>query len=229
MVDALFIELEGVLAETLSLRRRALQSTLAADGLPFSDDLFAEQCWGLATREAVRAALGAAGAERDDVVIDLMTARADRAFTAGLALGFALAPGARELLVAAHGLTRLALVTRASRHSAEPMLALASLEDAFECIVTADDTLDGKPAAAPYRRAIERLARRRAVDPSRVIALEDALPGIRGARAGGVRPVAVGAAPHVAVEADACVTSLVGQTPARLGELAAIDRGARAS
>ena len=55
--------------------------------------------------------------------------------------------------------------------------------------------------------------RQRPLSPKAVIALEDGTAGIRAARAAGVRCIAVGPIPaHIAIEADAYVTSLAGQT-----------------
>ncbi|MDQ6827690.1 MAG: HAD family hydrolase, partial [Gemmatimonadota bacterium] len=189
-----------------------------------SDATFQDRCFGRSTPDAVRAALDAAGVTRDDVGIELLTARAEREFASGLASGAALMPGATDLIAAAQGRVRLALVTRAARHAVDPLLALAGIDGAFECVVTSDDTLDAKPNPAPYRRAIERLSRRRAVVLSRALALEDGLAGIRSARAAGVRCIAVATAPFVALEADACVDSLAGQTIDSLRDLLDVTR-----
>ncbi len=219
MVDALLIEFEGVLADTAAPRRRALGTTFAAEGVPLSDATFRDRCLGRATRDAVCAALESAGAKRDDVGIDLMTAHAEREFGKELANGVALMPGAAELIADSQGRVRLALVTRSARGAVDPLLALAGIDGAFECLVTSDDTLEGKPHPAPYRRAIERLSRRRAIAVARAVALEDGSAGIRSARAAGLRCIAVGAAPFVALEADACVDSLVGTRVDSLGDL----------
>jgi len=89
------------------------------------------------------------------------------------------------------------------------VLGLSGLHDAFEVIVCADDVLDNKPAPESYARALARLQSRRPLARDRVLALEDALPGILAARAAGVRCLAVGDVPaHQAVEADGLVPSL---------------------
>jgi beta-phosphoglucomutase-like phosphatase (HAD superfamily) len=85
--------------------------------------------------------------------------------------------------------------------------------------------LDAKPASEGYLQALERLGRQREVNPAAVLALEDGIFGVRAARGAGIRCVAVGPlAPHVAMEANAYVTTLEGQTLKLLDELSAPGR-----
>ena len=106
---------------------------------------------------------------------------------------------------------RLALVTRASRRVVNFVLTLAGLADAFTCVVTDDDKVEGKPSPASYALAIERLSHTAPVPLPGTLAFEDARPGIRAARAAGVRAIAVGPLPpHHAMEADAYYPTLAG-------------------
>jgi HAD superfamily hydrolase (TIGR01509 family) len=216
MADAVLCELEGVVAETSALRRRALERSFADEGLMLPPAAFADAD-ALPAEDAVRAALRAAGDARDDTEVALLALRAERRFAELAGTGLALAPGAREFLDRARGTARLALVTRAHRRDVDLVLGLAGLEALFECIVAAEDTAAPKPSPAAYRTALDRLARRRPIERERVLALEDGLAGIRAARAAGVRCIAVGALPaHVAAEADAAVASIAGHTPSTL-------------
>jgi beta-phosphoglucomutase len=223
MFDAVLFELEGVVADTHGARREALLRSLADDGVTLSDEEYAAECAGKPVREAVRAAVLARGAGADETAVDLAALRAERYFSARLGKGLSLAPGARQLIEALAGRARLAVVTRASRRETDLVLALADLQLAFECAVTADDVGAPKPAPEPYERALARLARRRPVPPTRALALEDAESGVRAARSAGVRCVAVGELTTCdAVAADAYLPSLAGQTPASLVRLVAV-------
>ncbi|MBX6330351.1 MAG: HAD family phosphatase [Gemmatimonadaceae bacterium] len=216
MTDVVLCELEGVVAETKALRRRALERSFADEGLTLPPAALADAD-GLPAEEAVRAALRAAELARDDTDVALLALRAERHFAELAGTGIALAPGAREFLDRARETARLALVTRAHRRDVDLVLGLAGLEALFECIVAAEDTASPKPSPAAYRTALDRLARRRPLRRERVLALEDGLAGIRAARAAGVRCIAVGTLPaHVAAEADAAVASIAGHTPSTL-------------
>jgi sugar-phosphatase len=189
MVDAALLELEGVLFDTRDARMESLNHALGAHGLTSlpSNDL---------------------------VLRDLVVLSAERAFSARLATsGVELREGAREFVDAAASQARLAVVTRASRDDATTMLRLAGLADRFAMLVCADDVIDAKPSPEGYRTAIERLSRRRPTALRSTIALEASVAGIRAARAAGIRSIAVGAIEaHEAIEADAFVESLVGQS-----------------
>jgi beta-phosphoglucomutase-like phosphatase (HAD superfamily) len=221
MVDAVLCELEDVLVETAVLRRRALQRSLAEDGLTLTDAQFDEHCAGLPLDASARAALDTIRAPHDETTVDLLALRAEREFTSLAAQGIALTPGAREFVERSQGVVSLALVTRARRREVQLLLSLANLDSAFECIVAAEDALQPKPSPRGHFMALQRLSRRRPLIAERVVALEDSPAGIQAARAAALRCVAVSPyAWRFAAEADACIASIAGQSPATLDALA---------
>jgi HAD superfamily hydrolase (TIGR01509 family) len=219
MVDVALFELEGVVFETRELRLAGLRDAIAAHGLGITID--PEMVGGLAPRAAISAALSAAHMTGDEVLVDLLTHRAERAFSARLAMGgIALRANVRKFIEAASNAARLGVVTRAHRSDADAMIRLSGLESAFSVIVCADDTLDVKPSPDGYELALDRLKRQRPLARGAVLALEDGLHGIRAARAANLRCIAIGPLPaHVALEADAYVPSLQGQSLASLDQL----------
>jgi HAD superfamily hydrolase (TIGR01509 family) len=224
MYEALLFELEGVLAETGPARRDALLRSLADDGLRLDAEQYDDACAGFPVREAAAAAVGVCDEIRDETALDLIALRAERYFAAAVAKGVSLAPGAREFVERAAGHTRLGIVTRASRRDAEVILGLAGWDGTFETVVTCDDVHTQKPSADPYEMALDRLARRKAVGPLSILALEDGPAGILAAQKVKMRCVAVGSvSAHHAVNADAYAPSLAGHTVESLFEL--VQRG----
>lgn len=218
MVDVVLLELEGVLFDTLALRQASVRDACAAHGIiaPAED-----AAPGSAVKASVLAAMSAAGQREDEILADLMTRDAERAFSRRLSVsGITLQPRARRFIDRAMGTARIAVVTRARRGDADAMLSLSGLSGVFSCVVTGDDTFDPKPSAAGIQLALDRLARQRAVDRRSVLAVEDGTDGIRAARAASIRCVAVGAIPpHAAMEADAYVSAIGDHTPASLDAL----------
>lgn len=222
MVDVLVLELEGVIVETSAFRRAALASALAGAGMQLDDDEWLELGAGRAMSTAVNAVLARRGARHDATAAELLALSADRAFAESFRGGLTLRPGASSLLARVEGRTRLAVVTRLTRAQVEQVLALAGLEHAFESIVAAEDVLEPKPSREGYELLLDRLTRRRPLRRDRTIALEDGGPGIRAARAAGVRCLAVGAVPvEQAMEADGCLLALDGVSLEDLARLAA--------
>jgi len=212
MVDAVVLELEGVVFDTRELRRLSLCDALLEQGFAptFSQDDVDE----LAPRAAIERSLASQDVTYDDVLLDLLLAGVDRAFSSRLtSSGAALCNGAQAFIENAAASARLAVVTNARRADVDTMLRLASLGDFFTAVITAEDSLEAKPSSESYRLGIARLAKRRPVTLKRTLALEHGLTGIRAARAAGITCVAVGLLPaNVAMEADAYVPVLAGQT-----------------
>lgn len=211
---AVLLELEGVLVETHEARRDALVRALAEEGISGDPVAYDDVAHGLPVRGAARALAAAVGEDIDDIAIELVALRAERHFAESVGTGIVLTDGARDALGALHGVTRLALVTRANRREVEPILDAADASFLFECIVTADDVGDSpKPAPAAYHSALRRLSRRRALVAADAIALEDGRAGIRAARAAGLRCLAVGNVPPFrALDADGYLPTLRGAT-----------------
>jgi beta-phosphoglucomutase len=228
MIQAVLFEFEGVIADTRDARRRALVDTLEEDGVSISDTEYDEHCAALPTRSAARAALERRGGATDETAVDLATIRADRKFSALIEAGISLMPGVRAFVESMQGQVRLGLVSRTARRDIESTLAMAQLDYAFEFVISGDDPFPPKPSAEPYLASLERLARRRSVDARNVVALEDGVPGIRAARAAGLRCAVVGTLPvHLAVNADALIPSLVGQTVASIDAVTLGERPAQ--
>jgi HAD superfamily hydrolase (TIGR01509 family) len=77
---------------------------------------------------------------------------------------------------------RMALATCASRHRACGTLDELGLAHYFETIVTGDEVTAGKPDPAIYRLAADRLQEA----PHQLLAVEDAVSGVKAARAAGM-------------------------------------------
>lgn len=224
MLDTVFFELEGVLADTAPARRDALLETLLGTvGLALSAQEYHDTCAGLDIEDAVREAHRFHGQPVDDTTVSLIALRAADTFRVRLGKGLTLMEGARESLERLHTVARLGLVTRASRNEAGFVLTLARIEHLFTCVVAAEDARLPKPSPEPYRLALSRMRRLASTGPRGiVVALEDGLPGIRSARAAGIACVVVGDVPaHVALEADGYLPTLARLTPETLHAVAA--------
>ncbi len=221
ILDAVLFEFEGVIADTAAARREALAYVFAEDGLQLSAEDYRDACAGRATPDAVRAAIARCGVTLDETGLELLALRVDRAFSSHLGKGVMLVDGAREALERLAGRARLGIVTRASRRDVDFVLNLARMEDLFACVVGVEDAYPPKPDAAAYHTALRRMERRGPVGGNGVVvALEDSLDGIVGARKAGLRCVAVGDLPaHVAMEGDALIPAITGLDAAALALL----------
>jgi HAD superfamily hydrolase (TIGR01509 family) len=103
-------------------------------------------------------------------------------------LGVAPVPGVvRFVRTLHHSGTTLAVATSASRSRARSTLVELGLQNCFPVVVTGEDVLLGKPDAAVYRLACNRIG----IKPEHLLAVEDAISGVRAAVAAGLRCVGV--------------------------------------
>ena len=118
--------------------------------------------------------------------------------------GVAVMPGAVEL-VAAVPEGRWCVVTSGTRHLASARLVLAGIP-LPKVLITAEDVATGKPHPEPYLRAAELLG----VKPEQCLVIEDAPAGIRSARAGGMKSIALTSTypASALIEADVVVPKL---------------------
>jgi len=227
MIDAVLFEFEGVVADTRAARRKALLDTLQEDGVGLHESEYIEHCAAMPVRAAVRAAFALRNLTRDEVAIEIGAMHAERRFANLIETGLSLVDGAVDLIESLHGQARLGIVSRASRTEIEATLTLAQVDHSFEFLIAGDDPFQPKPSPAAYLGALDRLARRRAVPAKNVVALEDGPVGIRAAKAAGMRCAVVGSLPvHLALDADALIPSLVGQSAATLDTLTLGEHGA---
>jgi beta-phosphoglucomutase-like phosphatase (HAD superfamily) len=211
MVDAVLLEWEGVLADTGVARREALLRAMADEGVPLSAAAYDACCEGLDVHAAAAAALAHAG-HPDPTLATLVAMRASRRFAERLAQGITLQPGAVAFVAAAAQRSRVAIVTGAGRADTELVLRLSELDALVSCVVTAEDVLLPPPASELYDRAVGQLSRVRPVRVERALGVVRTGAAIRAARVAGVRTIVVGAPAHVAMEAEAALSTLAGAT-----------------
>ncbi|MCC6316209.1 MAG: HAD family hydrolase [Gemmatimonadaceae bacterium] len=219
-IDAVLVEFDGVVADTFGARRIAVDRALAEHGLTLSDDEYWELCAGWPTSEAVRSINRKRRLDLDETAIDLLALHVDRAYSAHIGKGVVLVDGARSSLERFAGRARVAAVSRLRRSDVQDLISLARLDHVFSFVVGEEDAYPPKPDPAPYRAALRRLARFRGEQHGTIVALENGVAGIRAARAAGLPCVAVGMQPaHVALEANAFVSSITGMDIAMIDEL----------
>ncbi|MFJ9419811.1 HAD family hydrolase [Streptomyces sp. NPDC101227] len=186
---ALLCDMDGTLVDTEHQWLAAVADFLREQGVAASDEVlaaFAGAPVDDAAERLVREHGVALGVRRT-------AARLDRDFTARVAAGVTVQPGALRLLDRAHALgIPAALVTASERHVADLVLRTLGAHR-FALSVTSGETPRGKPHPDPYLAAAARLG----VDPAHCLAVEDTPTGAAAALAAGCRLLAVPTVPGV--------------------------------
>jgi len=215
MIQAVLFDFDGIIVDTERLHWEAFNRVLHPFGRSISWAEYVETFIGFDDRDAFRHALP----EGDFLDRDLLIARKAAVFQELLASDGAVAlPGAVALIRNLSGKIPLAICSGALRTDIAPILKTLGVENAFDTIVTADDTHISKPDPAPYRLAVKKLG------VSGGVAIEDTPAGISSARGAGLKVLAVtNSYPAEKLsQADLVIDSLEGLTLGKLNELLSI-------
>ncbi|MDP4023517.1 HAD-IA family hydrolase [Methylobacterium sp. NEAU 140] len=188
MLRALIFDVDGTLAETEDLHRRAFNRAFAALGLPWTWDeaLYADLLSVMGGKErlahyidtrhageaeALHARAGEIHALKTEAYGDLVVADA-----------LPLRPGIKRLIAEARAAGVLvAVATTTSPPNVERLVAVnyPAGERPFDVIAAGDEATRKKPAADVFELALDRLG----VGPDEAVAIEDSAAGISAARA----------------------------------------------
>ena len=176
-------DMDGVVIDSHPAHRRAWQKFLGTVGREVTDAELDFVLDGRKREEILRYFLG----ELEPAKIAQYGALKDEMLQQ-LGEGLRPLPGIREFLnsLSRAGM-RMALATSAGRRRTSGTLDELGLTHYFEAVVTGDDVGKGKPDPAIYRLAAERLAE----TPESLLVVEDAVSGVKSARAAGMRCLGV--------------------------------------
>ena len=184
-LKALIFDVDGTLAETEEIHRRAFNESFAASGLPWIWDqpLYARLLEVTGGKERIAHFISAHGATP---VPDIAALHADKTkrYAALIEQGdIALRPGIARLLkdASAHGI-RLAIATTTSRPNVDSLLRATLSSPPFEVIAAGDEVSAKKPAPDIYQLALQRLG----LLAENCVAIEDTVNGLRSAQGAGL-------------------------------------------
>ena len=212
MLQAIVLDFDGVVVNSEPLHLRAFQEVLAVEGQALSAQEYYDVYVGLDDVGMFNAFAEHRGLPGDAAwVRQMVTSKAAR-MQVLLAEGSPLFAGAADRIRELAAAVPIAIASGALRQEILHVLEAAGLTSAFSVIVAAGETARGKPAPDPYAQAVTLLARLTgiAMNPSRVVAVEDTIQGLASAREAGLRTVAVTTTypPEALAEADVVVSSL---------------------
>lgn len=181
---AVIFDQDGVVVNTLDQHRQAWQEVLAEQGYQLSNGEF-RAIFGMRNEEIVQRLLGK---DLSPERIRAICERKEMLYRHLIRRSLAPAPGLMALLadLRANGF-RLALGTSAPPDNIALIFEKLQLEDRFDAVVSGADVARGKPYPDVFLLAAARLG----VSPGHCVVIEDAVAGIKAARAAGMRCVAV--------------------------------------
>ena len=191
-LQALIFDFDGVIANTEPLHYAGLHQTLKEIGIELTEAEYYADYLGYDDRGCILAALAANHRPADAAVVGRLMKRKAEAYLESVRQHQVIFPGVPEFVHVAAHVYPLAIASGALRHEIEYILDTAGLRPAFLHITSAEDVTRGKPDPQPFLLALKALQQRDAgLIPASCLVIEDSLPGVRGARAAGMKVLAV--------------------------------------
>jgi beta-phosphoglucomutase-like phosphatase (HAD superfamily) len=193
MLQAVFFDFDGVIADSEPLHLQAYQSVLRLDGINLSSEDYYERYLGYDDVGLFHTLMKDRGLAIDAAKIDRLINAKSKIIESLLSADDVLFPGAVDCVKMCAAHVPLAVASGALGPEIELVLRHAGLRDSFKAIASASDGVRGKPAPDLYLLAIAKLREfcSGAVDAGSSVAIEDSHWGLEAARAAGLRCVAV--------------------------------------
>ena len=178
---AVLFDLDGVITDTMSLHYEAYRRAFEKYGIAVSKlDIYVLE--GMPSMDVGREIARVKGARlEEDVIRKLVEEKREiyRSLAVEQASTYPAVPETLRML-REKGI-KLALITGSNLISVRKTLGKVGLDNAFDTIVTGDDTPRGKPFPDPYRKGMEKLG----VPGENCVVVENAPLGIKSAKAAG--------------------------------------------
>jgi beta-phosphoglucomutase len=193
-MKAVIFDFDGIIVDSEPLHYKAFQKVLEPFGAHFTWDEYTEKYMGFDDRDAFREAFKACRIPLDNNKLATLIATKAALFHQVAAEGVVAYPGVVTLIRSLSGKVPLAICSGALRSDIEPVLSMLAIENAFDCLVTAEDVAASKPDPASYRLAVERLQQlfpEVAITHGETVAIEDTPAGIASAKGAGLKVLSV--------------------------------------
>jgi HAD superfamily hydrolase (TIGR01509 family) len=191
---AIIFDFDGVIADTEPLHFEGLRRTLAGIDITLTEPDYYENYLGFDDRGCIVEALRVNSRPiTEPIVQDLMRKKAE-AYLASIKDHYVIFPGVREFVEEAASAYPIAIASGALRPEIELILEQAGIRNAFRHITSAEDVTKSKPDPQPFLHALAGLNSGQAnssLTPDACLVIEDSLPGIRAAKAAGMKVLAV--------------------------------------
>lgn len=217
MISAVIFDFDGVIVDSERLHWAAFNEVIDE---PVSWEEYLQTLIGFDDRDAFKYLFPSIGkSELNELIVKKAAAFQERLADGGAAA----LPGAVELIQYLSGQIPIAVCSGALREDIFPIIGKLGVADAFDTIVTAEDTHISKPDPAPYSKTWKILSEtfQTLETLSSGLAIEDTPAGIASAKGAGLKVLAVTNSydAEFLSEADAMVDSLEGLTLEKLNEL----------
>lgn len=196
MISAIFLDFNGVIIDDEFLQFEIYHEVFKEHGIELTHEKYLNSL-GMDENSLIWSILGSVDTEVTTEKLNLINKEKKAIYLKRIEESLPLAPGAKNFVITASRQFDVGMVSMAPRLEIDYILKLAGLADYFPVIVSGEDVSKHKPDPECYRLGLRRMneARRRSrlprYDANECLVIEDSPPGIKAARAAGMRTIGV--------------------------------------
>jgi len=196
MLRAIVFDCDGVIVDSEPHHFKAFQQILKEEGIPFTKEEYFKKYLALDDKACFETVLAAHEKAYDNRILKDLIVRKMEVYRRMSQQELFLYPGVVEFIKKAQGSYRLAIASGAFRGEIKFALDKAGLQPAFPVIVSAQDVKNSKPHPEAFLLALQLMNEKHptpspSIRPDECLVIEDSIHGVEGARAAGMRCLAV--------------------------------------
>ncbi len=194
MLQAIIFDFDGIIVDSEPLHYAAFRYVLAEERIPLTESQYYADYIGMDDKGCFSAVLTRHHRTPSPNAITDLIQRKSTYFHEHVTKNVHLFDGVVDFIPMVAKRWPLAIVSGALRDEIELILGGAGLRDSFQVLISAEDVNEGKPNPEGFLKGLDALNRSEAqptVQPADCLVIEDTIPGVDGARAAGMRCLAV--------------------------------------
>lgn len=196
MLRAVIFDCDGVIVDSEPHHLKAFKEVLAEEGIPMSTEEYFLKYLAMDDKGCFEAVLREHKRPVDNKILKRLIIRKMEIYRRLSKQELILYPGVVDLVRELQGKVRLAIASGAFRGEVKFALDKGGMRDAFPVLVTAQDVRNGKPHPEAFQTALAQINQMKPVPsppirPDECLVIEDSLHGVEGAKAAGMKCLAV--------------------------------------
>jgi len=196
MLRAVIFDCDGVIVDSEPHHLKAFKEVLAEEGISLSTEEYFLKYLAMDDKGCFEAVLHEHNRPVDNKILKSLIIRKMEIYRRLSKEELILYPGVVDLVRKLQGRFRLAIASGAFRGEVKFALDKGGMRDAFPVMVTAQDVRNGKPHPEAFQTALAQINQTPPVPsptirPDECLVIEDSLHGVEGAKAAGMKCLAV--------------------------------------
>jgi len=193
MLRTVIFDFNGIIVDDEPIHFKLFQRVLGEEGITLTEEAYYALYLGFDDRGAFIAGFRDNNRSLTDQKLSELIDRKALYYQDAIRNHVVIFPGVKTLVYGLAPSVPLAVASGALRHEIATILTTAGLLNYFQVIVSAEDVKQGKPEPEIFLRVLAKLNAGASpqIEPANCVVIEDSKEGIRGARAAGMKCLAV--------------------------------------